>query len=88
MAGVDKLYGTEKEWQELFDWLRFRSGRVQYVRYLYIPQWMDWEVNPPRRIFSGEISNFPARVDKWLYKNCPLKWVKERIREQYNGAPK
>jgi hypothetical protein len=78
MAAIDKIYGTNDQWQELFRWLA-NSNRPQYIKYLTNP--FDYE--PGIRT----ISSFPTVADKWLYKNCPLKWVKESIEFQYAGAP-
>lgn len=76
MAGIDKIYGTTEQWSELFYWLA--EHRPQYCRFLYTPFWTE-----P----VGPISNFPMYADKWLYRHCELKWVKERIKDQYNGSP-
>lgn len=85
MAGIDKIYGNEQEWTELFCWLA--RYRPQYCKFLMLPFWTDWDAKPPVRTTSGAISMFPVYADKWLYKNCPLKWVKGRIKNQYNGDP-
>ena len=29
--------------------------------------------------------NTPQVVDKYLYKNCPLKFIQDRLKEQYNN---
>ena len=76
MAGIDKIYGSNKEWDELFVWLA--RNRPQYVKYLY---GAFSQIGEPRAI-----SNFPTYADKWLYKNCPLKWARARIAEQYNWS--
>jgi hypothetical protein len=78
MAGIDKIYGTKEQWEELFRYLAI--NRPQYCKFLYSP----WGS-------TGEpmmISNFPVYADRWLWKHCPLLWVKDRLKEQYNGAPK
>ena len=77
MAGIDKIYGTKKQWEELFVWLA--NNRPQYCKFLYSP----WgSVGEPMMI-----SNFPPYADKWLWRNCPLPWVRARLADQYNGAP-
>jgi hypothetical protein len=77
MAVIDKIYGTNKEWEEFFFFLA--TKRPQYCRFLYPPFGYENSIRP--------ISNFPQYADRWLYDNCPLKWVKKRIKEQYNGRP-
>lgn len=76
MASIDKIYGTHDQWCELFDWLR-RSKRPQYARYLYIP----FTINEA----DGPITNTPVSVDRWLWDNCPLKFVKARLKVMYGG---
>lgn len=73
MAAIDKIYGTQAEWDELRAWLR--QHRPTYVRYLY-----------PRPLVSqGQfaLSNFGEKADQWLFLHCPIRWVHERIAEQY-----
>ena len=82
MASIDKIYGTYNQWCDFHSWVA-NSKRPQYCKYFY--------PTPNYGVSSadiGPITNFSARADKWIYKNCPLKWVKARIKEQYNGAPK
>ena len=73
MAARDKIYGTIEQWNELFIWLA--ENRPQYCKFLYTNQGKSKEI---------AISNFPSYADKWLLKNCPFEWVKEKIKEQYN----
>jgi len=74
MAAIDKIYGTEEQYAELKLWLQ--NNKPSAIKYLYMEGgWMNNEERP--------ISNFPTRIDKWLLKNCSIKWVQERLREQY-----
>lgn len=84
MAAIDKIYGTYDNWLEFHSWVA-NSKRPQYCKYFY-PTPMS--ANGYSKDHVGPLTNFPTHADKWLYKNCPIKWVKKRIREQYNGAPK
>jgi len=77
MAGIDKIYGTNEQWMELWQYLA--RHRPQYVKFLYPP----FGYVEPR-----PISNFPVYADRWLYKYCPLKWVKSRIKKQYASVPR
>lgn len=77
MAGIDKIYGNGDQWWELFEFLA-HSQRPQYCGYLY---------RPPVGEEIGPIANFPFHVDKWLWDECPLPWVRARLKDQYNGAP-
>ena len=78
MAGIDKIYGNREQWVELWGWLVIH--RSQYSKFLYAPYF-------DNNVQIRPITNFPLYADIWLYDNCPLTWVKERIEEQYNGPP-
>lgn len=54
----------------------------------------NWKVNRYSEIFEkykegtyppSEIpmTNFPCKIDIWLIKHCPIKFVRDRLREQY-----
>ena len=73
MAATDKIYGTFEQWCEFHQWVA-RSKRPQYCRYFY-----------PTPFAYGPITNTPVWVDKWLWDNCPLKWVKQELKKMYGG---
>lgn len=75
MASIDKIYGTYEQWCQFHNWMAY-SKRPQYCRYFY---------PTPAYGSEGPITNTPVKVDKWLYDNCPLKWVKQRLKEMYGG---
>ena len=77
MAGIDKIYGTDDQWQELLNWLC--RNRPQYVKFMY-PAFGYIDKRRP-------ITNLPVYADKWLWDHCPLKWVKDSLKFQYNGSP-
>ena len=74
MAYIDKIYGTRKQWNQLHAFL------VQTH-----PEWIKKYMYPEPDDESEEspISNFSKEADMWLLKNCPLKFVTNRIKEQY-----
>lgn len=78
MAGIDKIYGTTDQYDELRNFL-VRHHRFA-LNYLYPRDcWEDTNYRP--------ISNFPEKIDKWLLKywrRHKLQWVIDRIKEQYN----
>ena len=76
MAAIDKIYGTFDQWCELHQWVA-RSKRPQYCRYFY--------PTPIYQKGDGEIMNNPVVVDRWLYENCPFKWIKKKLKEMYGG---
>jgi hypothetical protein len=78
MAGIDKIYGTTAEYDEFKAWCK--KHRPSALDYFY-----------PREAtgdFGRQITNLPTEEDIWLYDNCTIGWVVNRIREQYNGRPK
>ena len=77
MAAIDKIYGSNEQWEELFLWLA--RHRPQYIKFMALP----FATDDKRR----QITNLPLYADKWLWDNCPLKWVKEALKFQYNGSP-
>jgi hypothetical protein len=79
MAAIDKIYGTHEQWCELFEFLQ-RSKRPQYVRFMYRPFGAATPDDQER-----PITNTPVYVDRWLWDNCPLKFVKARLREVYRN---
>ena len=74
MAGIDKIYGTPDNWDELHGFLFTHNQDA--LKYL----------NP--KSDSGEqdiiIAVFPEAVDMWLLENCKLDWVIDRIKYQYD----
>ena len=77
MAGIDKIYGSQKDFEVLEEWLQ--KNKPEYFIYLYEADGYKDAIRP--------ISNFSQEADVWLYNNCPISFVTERIREQYNGEP-
>ena len=76
MAGIDKIYGTQAQYDILRGWLE--HNRPDFLPRLVasVPE------GEPRAI-----ANFTREQDAWLYANCPLEFVKESIEWQYNGSP-
>ncbi len=73
MAAIDKIYGSSKEYDELFLWLV--ENHPDYCKHMYSHSDGNFKNKP--------IANFPMEVDGVLYLTCPLKWVTDRIAEQY-----
>ena len=88
MAGIDKIYGSIDNWVELYLWLK-KNKPVFIKQFLYdCPS-----IHPSEEIrsipgFSEKqrmIGMFSEEADKFLYKNCPLKFVTRRLSEQYSA---
>lgn len=77
MAGIDKIYGSPKQWDEMRDWLRM--NRPELVRFMYL--------RPSDE--EGPLSNFPHDVDCWLWQQPNLpQFIRARLSEQYTDPEK
>jgi len=95
MAGIDEIYGTQKQYNEFKKWLKENQkpikckvgfnlfkGKETPIYKMILPI----ERLYPRNGYDKEyrpISNFPEAIDKWLLKKCDIEWVVNRIKEQY-----
>ena len=74
MAAVDRIYGTQKEWNEFSFWV-FKNNPFLKM-YFYPKEGYSEEGRP--------ITSFPTDVDMWLLSKQPPLWVVRRIMEQYD----
>jgi len=79
MAAIDKIYGTKEQYDEFRAWAQENKPEILRYFYEWYDEWNDGNEHP--------ITNFPMAVDVWLFNNCPIKWVVDYIREQYDGDP-
>ena len=80
MAVIDKIYGNEKQYFELVDWIE--ENQPSYKKYLYY--YNEEELLEYKYKENRCLSIFPEYADKWLLENCPLKWVTKYIKNQYD----
>jgi hypothetical protein len=73
MAAIDKIYGTTKQYDELFAWLV--ENYPDFCKFMY--------ARPEEDAKNAPLANFPIEVDGTLYLVCPLEWVNDRISTQY-----
>lgn len=78
MAGIDKIYGTNEQYEEFKTWLEAKNPDA--TKYLYHG---DYASDPFFKDRDRPISNFPEKIDNWLLENCDIDWVVSRIKEQY-----
>ena len=83
MASIDKIYGTKEQRDELMLWCA--DNLPSALVYFYPePEWAEWDSN---RDFA--LTNFPEHIDYTLWDECPIEFVKERLRQQYgHSGPK
>jgi hypothetical protein len=89
MAAIDKIYAfSHNQHLEFYAWCKKNKRRCEKETgsdrldcFYYKP---DETVNYD---FSGgiAIANFPEIIDRWLYFNCPIAFVTDRIVEQYGS---
>lgn len=91
MAAIDKTYVTKQELLEAIDWAK-KVGQVKMengyifrpLNFIYAyndledPHYFDEEYN------EYVLWNTPIWFDRWLWNNCPLEFVKERLMYQYS----
>ena len=76
MSAIDKIYGTKAQHDTFREWCG--ENRPEALRFFYDWAWDDGGEHP--------ITNFPERLDLWLWANCPIEFVRDRITEQYGKA--
>lgn len=76
MSAISKLYGTQEQYMELYSWL-LQNRKGKYVLSMYPKD--EYKDNEPRTIAC-----FSEEEDMDLLETCPLTWVTEQIKAQYN----
>ena len=70
---IAKIYGSHQQFLELQGWLEHNKPE-------YLPR-----LNPEGNHDNGaSIALFAEDQDMWLLENCPLEWLIERIKYQYD----
>ena len=91
MAAIDKTYVTKQELLEAIDWAK-KVGQVEMENgYIFRPLnfiYAHNDLDDPH-YFDEEYDeyvlwNTPIWFDRWLWNNCPLEFVKERLMYQYS----
>ncbi len=84
MAGIDKTYTDNyKEYKEFKEWaegktIKYWTGQAENVSD-YIYEWTESDFG------NGElpVMNSPTSLDIYLIQNCPVEFVKERLKSVY-----
>lgn len=74
MAYIDKIYGSRGQWHELRKYME--KNCKEYLAHMYPEPDPDNECSP--------LCNLPIEADKFLYLNCPLDFVLDRLTEQHS----
>jgi hypothetical protein len=73
MAACDNLYGTKKQWKELYKFLKESKS--------------DWIVSmKPEPDVDDVVTRicYTADIQGWLYENCSLEWVKNQLESNFD----
>lgn len=93
MAGIDKTYVNYEQLLEAIAWAKNIGGVTLENGHKFFP--LDWikgynEIDENGVLLEEEsedreyiLWNTPTWFDRWLWCNCPLNFVKQRLQEQY-----
>ena len=91
MAGIDKTYVNKSELIETINWAKEVGEVILENGYKFQP--LDFirgynDINDPEFLEKEYdvyiLWNTPVWFDRWLWCNCPLPFVRERLQEQYD----
>lgn len=82
MAAIDKIYGTQEQYDELEAWIKKDAKRrwITKMNKKALSQMYSKEGYPKQ---NRPIAKFSYEVDMWLLNQCPFLWLNHKIREQY-----
>lgn len=87
MAGIDKTYtDSYKDYKEFVDWAVGKEVVFHYGKKTHKVRVNNFIYEWSKEDFDGRelpIMNTPTWLDKYLYDNCPCKFVLERFEEVY-----
>ena len=100
MAAIDKTYvDNYADWKEAYEWAKANPIPFEYegkilgyeslVDYMYYTDLTpeDFEgVNQHGRKKEYVLWNTPMWIDRFLIKNCPIEWIQDVLKNQYNGG--
>lgn len=86
MAAIDRIYCSSRkdfvefyEWCEMFEEECYKDTQLILTDYFYITPWQ-WD-EKDKNVRERPITNTPFTIDMWLWKHCPLKFVREKLNE-------
>jgi hypothetical protein len=75
MAAIDKIYGSTKQYDEFKSWAE--KNCPKWLKHFYPRDGYEDGYDRP-------ITSLPEEADWWLLENCPIQFVTDRIKEQYD----
>lgn len=86
MAAIDRIYCNSRkdfvefyEWCEMFEEECYKDTQLNLTDYFYITPWQ-WD-EKDKNVRERPITNTSFTIDMWLWKHCPLKFVREKLNE-------
>ena len=76
MAAIEKIYGKQSEWKQLVKWLIF--NQPSFLKYM--------NIMPESPDTASAIALFSREADEFLLIRCPLEFLKQQIRENYDNC--
>ena len=90
MAAIDKTYTDKEGLIEVIDWC-LKVGRCKLengytfrpLNFVYGYNELDDNYRPIREQDTYVVWNTPRWFDRWLWLNCPIDFIKDRLLDQY-----
>ena len=76
MATADKIYGTREQHKEFYEWCE--ENFPPAIHQFYDADAMD------KNSKIIPLTNFSYEIDLWMIENCPIEFVQDRLKEQYD----
>lgn len=77
MASIDKIYGTIEQYYALYGFCKLKNKKLRFYNEPFLIPMINDD-----SIFA--IVNTSTEDDYWLAKNCPFKFVLDRLFEVYD----
>lgn len=87
MAGIDKTYVNKEQLLEAIEWAKGVGEVTLENGYKFYPLNFIYAYNDIDELENRDMYvlwNTPSWFDRWLWSNCPLSFIKERIEEVYD----
>jgi len=81
MAKIDTIYGTRKQYKELYSWCKERRKAIEEIcKHDPLKCFYDIDYQNSDVVV---VADFPISIDFYLLRNCNIEWVQEIIRYKH-----
>lgn len=88
MAGIDKTYCNREQFFRAVDWIKSVGTVTLENGHTFNPMYWVEGYNDLNNIADDQedfiLWNTPVWFDRWLWKNCPVDFIRERLEEVYD----